>query len=311
MNSTLLVVTEIVFGLLGLASLLTWGLRRKHPQNETFHKVQVIVKSWWWIVTFLIACFALAPYGLILGFAGLSILGAREYFRHSRLNGYRTVLFALIVAFIAVQYVVLALSHFDLFQILPLLFTLALFPVCVVLSGQVNLLPQVFSSLVGPLLFFHCLAYLPGLYLLGLHGWKNESQALLAVFLVIFLTEANDILQFIFGKSFGRRKIVPRISPNKTEAGFLGALVVTSLLASWAFPHFLGLSMGQGMCLGFFISIFGILGDLQFSAIKRYFGTKDFSAALPGHGGFLDRLDSLFLTIPIAFYTLWYIKGGF
>jgi phosphatidate cytidylyltransferase len=311
MNTTLTIVAAITYGLLFFASLITRAVLFSNPKSETFNKVWVITKSWWLIVTFLIGVFALAPLGLLIGFGFLSILAAREYFRHSRLNGYRKILLGVLVAFIVIQYIAFGLLRFDIFQILPLLFILVNFPLFIVLSGEIKKLPQIFSSLAGPLLFFHFLAYLPGLYLLGVHGWKNESQALLAVFLVIFLTELNDIFQFICGKSFGRRKIFPVISPNKTEAGFLGGMVGTTLLSTLVFPSFLELSLWQSVFLGILISYFGMLGDLMFSAIKRYFDTKDFSEALPGHGGFLDRLDSLFLTVPIAFYALWYMKGGF
>jgi phosphatidate cytidylyltransferase len=311
MNPTLLIVAEITYGLLFFASIVTRIVLLKKSTNATFVKVWVIIRSWWLIVTFFIGCFALAPWGLLLGFALLSVLGAREYFRHSRLDGYQKVLLGVLISFILLQYLAFGLMRFDLFQILPLLFILANFPLIVVMSGQIKDLPQIFSSLVGPILFFHCLAYLPGLYLLGVHGWKSESQGLLAIFLIIFLTEINDILQFICGKSFGRRKIFPVISPNKTEAGFVGGMMGTILLSSQAFPYFLDLSIPQAVFLGILISYFGMLGDLMFSAVKRYFETKDFSNALPGHGGFLDRLDSLFLTVPISFYALLYMKGGF
>jgi phosphatidate cytidylyltransferase len=131
------------------------------------------------------------------------------------------------------------------------------------------------------------------------------------LFTVIFLTEINDILQFIAGKSFGRKKIVPGISPNKTEAGFIGGLLGTTALATIILPKLVGFSPMVAAGLGLLIAFTGILGDLFFSAVKRYFDTKDFSDKIAGHGGYLDRLDSLIFTLPISYYYFWYTVGGF
>jgi phosphatidate cytidylyltransferase len=308
-NPTLLVIGGLIYGLLVIATVTTLWVLHKNPDHTTFKKVKVIVKSWWYIVSFILACFATAPWGLLIGFAGISFLGAREYLRHSKLQSFKPFLLVVIALFLAGQYLALGLHRFDVFQVMPLVFILSFFPALVIASGQVQNLPLIFSSLVGPLLFFHCLAHLPALYILGVSSWKNESQALAAIFGILFLTEINDILQFIFGKAFGRRKIVPLISPNKTEAGFIFGILGTTTLGAIGLSATAGLSLFEAAALGFLISLFGIIGDLFFSSVKRYLQTKDFSDALPGHGGFLDRLDSLFLTAPIAFYAFWYLRG--
>ena len=310
MNPTLIAISGFIYGLLIFATATTHFVLFKNPEQATFKKVKVIVKSWWYIVSFIIACFATAPWGLLLGFAGISFLGAREYLRHSQLQTFKSFLLFIMGLFLIGQYLALGLHRFDIFQVMPLLFILTFFPALVIASGQVQNLPLIFSSLVGPLLFFHCLAHLPALYILGVSVWKNESQALAAIFGILFLTEINDILQFIFGKAFGKRKIVPLISPNKTEAGFIFGILGTTSLGALGLSATAGLELTEAAALGFLISLFGIIGDLFFSSVKRYLQTKDFSDALPGHGGYLDRLDSLFLTAPIAFYAFWYLRGA-
>jgi phosphatidate cytidylyltransferase len=303
-------MSEFIYSLLFIATLTTWLVLRSNPEHATFKKVKIIVRSWWSIVSFIIACFAMAPWGLLIGFAGISFLGAQEYLRHSRLQIFKRFLLCVLGLFIGGQYLALGLHRFDIFQMMPLLFILVFFPALVIASAQIQNLPLIFSSLVGPILFFHCLAHLPALYILGVTKWQNESQALGAIFGILFLTEINDILQFIFGKAFGRRKIFPLISPNKTEAGFIFGVIGTTGFGALILSASAGLSVLEAGALGFLLSLFGIMGDLFFSSIKRFFQTKDFSDALPGHGGYLDRLDSLFLTAPIAFYMFLFFRGG-
>jgi phosphatidate cytidylyltransferase len=183
-------------------------------------------------------------------------------------------------------------------------------PPLAIFTDGIKRMPELVASLMGPIMAFHFLACLPALYLVSRKEWGGESFAMLSVFVLIFLTEGNDVLQFLCGKMWGKRKITPEVSPNKTEAGFIGGLVLTTCLGMYFFAQILGFSIFEGALLGFLISLYGIQGDLYFSTLKRYFGTKDFSDALPGHGGYLDRLDSLILTSPIVFYAIWFLKGG-
>lgn len=126
----------------------------------------------------------------------------------------------------------------------------------------------------------------------------TPSQAAAWFWWLCILTALNDVAQFVTGKCFGRHKMAPRISPNKTWQGVMGGLCVSVVLAvgmgevlhlaPW--PHLLGLGVVLGAA--------GVLGDLSLSAVKRRLGIKDFSNLIPGHGGILDRVDSLVLTAP-------------
>jgi phosphatidate cytidylyltransferase len=118
-------------------------------------------------------------------------------------------------------------------------------------------------------------------------------------------TWAFDVSAYLIGRKFGRRRIAPGISPGKSLEGTLGGLVVTvlvSLIARLTFAQFLSLS--HAMALAVMLSLTGQLGDLFESFLKRSAEVKDSSAVLPGHGGLLDRLDSLIFTIPVAYYYL-------
>jgi phosphatidate cytidylyltransferase len=124
------------------------------------------------------------------------------------------------------------------------------------------------------------------------------------LFYLFILTALNDIGQFVAGKVFGRNKIAPRISPNKTWQGLAGGLVV-SLVVSHALGAYLALAAPARLAAyAVLLSLGGLTGDLIFSAAKRFLSIKDFSQLIPGHGGILDRVDSLVVTAPLLYCLL-------
>jgi phosphatidate cytidylyltransferase len=137
----------------------------------------------------------------------------------------------------------------------------------------------------------------------GLDGGRNW------VFLALFATFGCDTAAFFAGRAVGRHHLAPRISPGKTWegaiAGVLGAILV-SLLFTIPSPVSLPLSYGQAIILGLLVSIFGQLGDLVESLLKRNMGVKDSGRLLPGHGGALDRIDSVvFAGVVVYYYVIW------
>ncbi|MGH3466352.1 MAG: phosphatidate cytidylyltransferase, partial [Thermocrispum sp.] len=122
------------------------------------------------------------------------------------------------------------------------------------------------------------------------------------VLYLVFLTQFNDIAQYLFGKLFGRHKVVPKVSPGKTVEGLIGGLVTTTLLGwllgGWLTPH----NPWQSALAGLIIGAAGFVGDVTISALKRDLGVKDSGSLLPGHGGILDRVDSLIYTAPLFFH---------
>lgn len=125
------------------------------------------------------------------------------------------------------------------------------------------------------------------------------------VLLLIITAECNDIFQYLTGKMFGKRKIAPKISPNKTVEGFLGGLiltpVLTNLLGWFLLPE---RSILFYTLLGLGIAFFGFCGDLFISRIKRRAGVKDTGRLIPGHGGLLDRVDSLIFSAPLFYWLM-------
>lgn len=152
---------------------------------------------------------------------------------------------------------------------------------------------------LGHFSFIRQIAY-PDFYLSGIR---------LTLF-VFALTELNDVFQYFSGKFFGKTKIVPHISPNKTVEGLVGGIILTTLLAT-IYGIFL-LPSGNifmGTIFGFFISIIGFVGDIFMSSIKRKAKVKDTGNLIPGHGGLLDRVDSLLFVLPLFYWSFILIYG--
>lgn len=149
-------------------------------------------------------------------------------------------------------------------------------------------------------------------YLLALPDRVNGTGTIavtgaMLVFYLVVLTQFNDVAQYVWGKGFGRHKVIPKVSPGKTVEGLVGGVATTTLLAWTLAPWFTPLNHWQALASGLLIGVTGFVGDVVVSAIKRDVGVKDSGAMLPGHGGILDRLDSLTFTAPLFFHFIYYL----
>jgi phosphatidate cytidylyltransferase len=137
----------------------------------------------------------------------------------------------------------------------------------------------------------------------------NATNAYGYLLYVLFATELNDVAAFVFGKLFGKHPFRNNISPKKTWEGAFGALIVSMVLPwllRFSFPHFGTLQL---VLTGLIVGIGGQLGDLAISVIKRDIGIKDMGAGIPGHGGILDRIDSLIYVVPLFFHMAGFFYG--
>ena len=151
-------------------------------------------------------------------------------------------------------------------------------------------------------------AWVPVLASFAIPIFRSPEAWGLTTALVVF-TALNDIAAFSYGRAFGSRKMAPALSPNKTLEGFLGATVLTVLtgIIVGRFGLLDPLDTASAIALAVVISVFGPIGDLAESSIKRMIGIKDMGSSLPGHGGVLDRLDAFLLTIPSAYLVyVWF-----
>ena len=163
------------------------------------------------------------------------------------------------------------------------------------------------------MLFVYALSH--AYFLLTLPGLPEPWAGTVGwILYLIILTEVNDISQALVGRQFGRTKIAPRTSPNKTLEGFLGGIAVTVVLAVVLAPWLTGFHresllafVGTAAIAGLGIAVFGFLGDLNKSGIKRDAGIKDSGTLLPGQGGMIDRVDSLTFSAPFFFYFVQWV----
>jgi phosphatidate cytidylyltransferase len=141
----------------------------------------------------------------------------------------------------------------------------------------------------------------------------NDANYRPLLILVFVSVEMNDVFAYLVGKSLGQRKLAPNTSPKKTVAGALGALVLTTFLVmgigAFIFRDTVLEDPVYLATLGVLISVVGQLGDLMLSSIKRDLGIKDMGATIPGHGGLLDRFDSVILVSPAVFHYIAYFVG--
>jgi phosphatidate cytidylyltransferase len=132
----------------------------------------------------------------------------------------------------------------------------------------------------------------------------DDSYAKTTILGVFILIWSNDSFAYLIGKNFGKIKLLNRISPNKTVEGFIGGMVACFIMSYFIAQYFTALSLTQWIVLAGLVSVFGVLGDLIESMFKRQGGIKDSSNFIPGHGGFLDRFDSVIFAAPFIFIYL-------
>ncbi len=146
-------------------------------------------------------------------------------------------------------------------------------------------------------------------YLVALRGLDDGRNW---IFFALFITFASDTAAFFTGSALGRHRLAPHISPGKTWEGTIGGIlgaIIVSLFFILPTPLTLPLSYWQAILLGLLVSVFGQLGDLVESLFKRNMGVKDSGSLIPGHGGFLDRIDSVvFAGVVVYYYVIWAIQ---
>jgi phosphatidate cytidylyltransferase len=154
------------------------------------------------------------------------------------------------------------------------------------------------SRLRIPLQILFCITSIESILLISEQSIRSGYDSALIILFLFFITSLNDIFQYLCGKLFGKMPLAPRISPNKTIEGAIGGILLTGLVVSLSLPWIVKITWPSAILIGVIIAALGIVGDLNISFIKRQANAKDSGASMPGHGGLLDRIDSLILTAP-------------
>ncbi|MBA2612262.1 MAG: phosphatidate cytidylyltransferase [Bacteroidetes bacterium] len=303
-NKEVIFIILLILGLLVTATLLffIWG-KVKPQANLTELKMRT--KSWWAMAAIFVLATTIHPIVSYVAFGLLSFAAMREIAsisKNVRAEDRRVIIWCYLA--IPIQYFIAYKGWFNLFIIFIPVIMYIWIPFVLVIRGITTEIGRSMSVLPTQLMLtvfsISHLAYL--LSLPEIEGFHAGGRGLLLF--VVFLTEMNDVFQFTWGKLFGKHKIIPKISPNKTWEGFVGGILTTTVLAY--FIKFLTPLNGiESLVVGFMIAFAGFVGDVVVSAVKRDIGLKDTGTLIPGHGGLLDRIDSLSISAPVFFYIVY------
>lgn len=299
-SNEMIVVMIGVFIVLVLSSLICAYLTKHYPDKD-FTEIKLRIKSWWGMcIIFTIALVIHSTVSLIF-LALLCFLALKEYFSLIPTNrSHRAVLFWAYLS-IPIQFTFIYFGFYGMFIIFIPVYMFLFIPIQAIFIGETKGFLQSMGSVQwGLMLMVFSLSHLA--YLIVLPGEKSTVPGASLVLFLVILTQANDVFQFLFGKAFGKHKIVPKVSPNKTWEGFVGGILATTILSLCIAPFLTPFTLLGMIIAGIYISIMGFIGDVNISALKRDLNIKDTSQAIPGHGGILDRVDSLTYTAPLFFH---------
>lgn len=293
----------VIFALLLIATVVNGLLVWRRPGKD-WRELTLRIRTWWVIIV-LFSLAILSPHWLALTFFALvSFMALKEFLTlaPSRQTDRMPLLWMFIA--IPINYWLIGINWYGMFVVFIPVYAFLFLPVRMVIAGDtqgfLRFVSQHHWSLMTTVFAFSHVAFL-----LVLPDDGKQTGALLVLFLV-GLTEFNDIAQYLWGKSIGRIKVMPKVSPNKTLAGLVGGVVTTTLMAAVLGPVMTPLNLPLSLLAGFIIGLSGFCGDVVMPAIKRDIGVKDSGTLLPGHGGILDRLDSLIFTAPVFFHFIRY-----
>lgn len=301
--------TYLFGGLLGtltVASLVSTLLSaRAGTPDATLVNLDERIKAWWVMIAVLAAAILSGPYAVIGLFALVSFAALREFMTLTvSRRADHWPLFALFFVALPIQYWLVWTNWYGLFAIFVPVWCFLFLPALTVLRGDTeNFLYRVAEQQWGVMATVYCISHIAALVWLPIAGFEGRQVLLVAFLLVV--VQGSDVLQYVSGKLFGRHKLAPSVSPSKTWEGLIGGLVLASLLGAslWWLTPFTPLQAG-GVAL--VSCLMGTLGGLVASAIKRDRRVKDWGHLIEGHGGMMDRVDSLVFAAPIFFHLVRY-----
>jgi phosphatidate cytidylyltransferase len=301
-----LLLTAGIFAVLTIASAVGWVLKLKlapEAAHSVIDNLNARVKAWWLMVVVIGLALLAGRGGVIVLFAFASFAALREYATLvSTRRADHGVLLVCFFVCIPFQYLLIWTGWYGFYSIFIPVYAFLALPAIAVLRGDVrNFMQRTASIQWGLMITVYCISHVPALLTLDIPGYAGRN-AFLLVFLIL-VVQSSDVLQYVWGKLAGRRPIAPEVSPSKTLEGLAGGVASATLLGAslwWITPF----SFLQAGAISLMIALAGFLGGLVMSAIKRDRGVKDWGTMIAGHGGMLDRLDSVCFSAPIFFHVV-------
>lgn len=304
----LVAVLAGILGVLVVASVIGFVLQRRlspDGSNAVVENLNDRIRAWWVMVVLMGLALIGGKTGVTLLFGFCSFAALREFITLTDTR--RADHWALAAAFfvvLPVQYYLIWIEWYGLYSIFIPVYAFLLMPIIAAARGDTeHFLVRIAEVQWALMICVFATSHVPALLSLEIAGYEGRNVLLIA-FLVI-VVQISDVLQYVWGKLIGRTKIAPKLSPSKTVEGFVGgALSATAVGAglSWMTPF----TPLQAAFLALVIVLMGFFGGLVMSAIKRDRGVKDWGHMIAGHGGFIDRLDSVVFSAPIFFHLVRY-----
>lgn len=294
-----------IYAVLALASLIVYGMRRKDPDGK-HRELAARTKSWWFMITLVAVALLTSPLVSVCFFGLISFLAFKEYISIIPLRrADRRVLFWAYLT-IPIQYWFVHDNWYGMFIVFIPVWVFFLLPFRLIVAGQMQgFLTSVAAISWGLMITVFAVSHAAMLLQFPAREDSVAGGAGLLLFMMI-LNQGNDVAQYVWGKKFGKHPIMPLVSPKKTWEGFIGGALTTTLCAALLAPFLTPFGLPFSLFIGAVIACTGFIGDVTFSALKRDMQIKDTGSLIPGHGGILDRIDSLSLTAPLFFHLTRY-----
>lgn len=296
-----------VTALLIMATFIGLGLResvKSEAGRATVANLNARIRAWWMMVAVFSIAIATGGIGSIVMFFLLSFLAMREFMTLTPTSrSDHAPLFWAFFFLAPIQYLLVWAQWYGLFSVLVPVYGFVAITSRMALSGDTDrFLERTATVQWGVMACVYCVSHAPALLMLGpIPGYNGNGATLL--FYLVLIAQLSDVMQYVWGKLFGKKPVAPSVSPNKTWGGFVGGTLTAIAVGTalyWATP-FSPLA-AAAMCLA--ITMLGFMGGLVMSAVKRDRGVKDYGTLIQGHGGVLDRIDSLLFAAPVFFHLI-------
>ena len=287
-----------------VGALLKWRVAHGAP-HAVIDNLNARVNAWWVMVAVIAVAFAFGKEGVVLLFALMSFYALREFMTlaSTRRGDHLAIALAFFVA-LPVQYALVWIEWYGLYAIFIPVYCFLVLPILAALqSDTLHFLERSAKLQWGLMVCVFCVSHVPALLTLEIAGYEGRNLLLIA-FLVL-VVQGSDVLQYVWGKLLGRHKVAPLLSPSKTWEGLVGGVASATLLGA-ALHDLTPFTVWQAAGLSLLVCLMGFFGGLVMSAVKRDRGVKDWGTLIEGHGGMLDRLDSVVFAAPVFFHVVRY-----
>ena len=307
-SATLVRIFGAVFLVLTVASTIGLTLKWRHGfdrAHATIDNLNARLKAWWIMIAVIAAATWTGAWAVIGLFALVSFQCLREYvsLAPTRKGDHRALIWSFYV-FLPLQYYLIAAGWYGLFSILIPVYAFLLLPISASLGADTTRFLERSAKIQwGLMICVYCLSHVPALLTLEIPGY--EGRNLLLVVFLLLTVQSSDVFQYIWGKLLGRHALSKQISPSKTVEGLVGGVLSATAMGAalwWITPF----SPVEAAFVALVINTLGFFGGFVLSAIKRDRGVKDWGHLIEGHGGMLDRVDSLAFSAPVFFHVLRY-----